>query len=99
MIRRPPRSTLFPYTTLFRSPRSSPRNACPRVRGFPFRCSSPDPLGGFDHALELAPLFVLRQLVAVMRAGEAALRRQAQVFERHVARGVVDLAFQLFHLF
>src|SRR6266478_7369135 len=26
MIRRPPRSTLFPYTTLFRSPRSSPPN-------------------------------------------------------------------------
>src|SRR2546422_4268943 len=25
MIRRPPRSTLFPYTTLFRSPISSPR--------------------------------------------------------------------------
>src|SRR5258708_30059825 len=24
MIRRPPRSTLFPYTTLFRSPRSVP---------------------------------------------------------------------------
>src|SRR3989449_8165816 len=24
MIRRPPRSTLFPYTTLFRSPTSSP---------------------------------------------------------------------------
>src|SRR3989442_9761621 len=24
MIRRPPRSTLFPYTTLFRSPRCSP---------------------------------------------------------------------------
>src|SRR6202521_1218579 len=38
MIRRPPRSTLFPYTTLFRSrsrrlPRRSPRSAateCPR---------------------------------------------------------------------
>src|SRR3989442_7870941 len=26
MIRRPPRSTLFPYTTLFRSPRSSGPN-------------------------------------------------------------------------
>src|SRR5256885_8931720 len=26
MIRRPPRSTLFPYTTLFRSPRSDPRH-------------------------------------------------------------------------
>src|SRR5690242_21495221 len=25
MIRRPPRSTLFPYTTLFRSPRRIPR--------------------------------------------------------------------------
>src|SRR2546425_3425832 len=25
MIRRPPRSTLFPYTTLFRSPKSWPR--------------------------------------------------------------------------
>src|SRR3712207_8179401 len=28
MIRRPPRSTLFPYTTLFRSPRA-PRGALP----------------------------------------------------------------------
>src|SRR5256885_10385604 len=27
MIRRPPRSTLFPYTTLFRSPRHARRNA------------------------------------------------------------------------
>src|SRR5258705_8494049 len=27
MIRRPPRSTLFPYTTLFRSPRRSSRNS------------------------------------------------------------------------
>src|SRR5689334_24813901 len=26
MRRRPPRSTLFPYTTLFRSPEGSPRN-------------------------------------------------------------------------
>src|SRR5256885_3940489 len=26
MIRRPPRSTLFPYTTLFRSPRSAGRD-------------------------------------------------------------------------
>src|SRR2546426_2802068 len=41
MIRRPPRSTLFPYTTLFRSHPSGPRQhhhhvgpgADPRVRG------------------------------------------------------------------
>src|SRR6478672_13964722 len=39
MIRRPPRSTLFPYTTLFRSPRRQcrsrcrrPPSGCPRVR-------------------------------------------------------------------
>src|SRR5436190_15613228 len=31
MIRRPPRSTLFPYTTLFRSPR--PRRTCPDRTG------------------------------------------------------------------
>src|SRR3712207_8789704 len=31
MIRRPPRSTLFPYTTLFRSRRSA-RAPCPRDR-------------------------------------------------------------------
>src|SRR2546422_7259211 len=32
MIRRPPRSTLFPYTTLFRSPRPEPEADGPRVR-------------------------------------------------------------------
>src|SRR5256885_11477287 len=31
MIRRPPRSTLFPYTTLFRSPRRSPPTASGRA--------------------------------------------------------------------
>src|SRR3712207_8950693 len=30
MIRRPPRSTLFPYTTLFRSGGEAPRRARPR---------------------------------------------------------------------
>src|SRR5690349_25019907 len=30
MIRRPPRSTLFPYTTLFRSSRATPRRRRPR---------------------------------------------------------------------
>src|SRR2546430_9049041 len=33
MIRRPPRSTLFPYTTLFRSALRRRRRARPRVRG------------------------------------------------------------------
>src|SRR3712207_7877710 len=34
MIRRPPRSTLFPYTTLFRS-WSGPRRRCARGGGLP----------------------------------------------------------------
>src|SRR5260221_3623137 len=32
MIRRPPRSTLFPYTTLFRSPPGSARGVRPQAR-------------------------------------------------------------------
>src|SRR3989337_3791841 len=37
MIRRPPRSTLFPYTTLFRSSR--------RGRGLPVACLVGEPVG------------------------------------------------------
>src|SRR2546422_5443583 len=35
MIRRPPRSTLFPYTTLFRSQRRLTRLKSSMTRGFP----------------------------------------------------------------
>src|SRR2546430_8549048 len=35
MIRRPPRSTLFPYTTLFRSPHGFSRRSCLRHRRSP----------------------------------------------------------------
>src|SRR3712207_7384204 len=41
MIRRPPRSTLFPYTTLFRSPSSSCRSEAagsPRSQTMPEPC-------------------------------------------------------------
>src|SRR3712207_6989019 len=40
MIRRPPRSTLFPYTTLFRSPR---RSRCPPGGGGPPAGGAPRP--------------------------------------------------------
>src|SRR5437762_8661855 len=40
MIRRPPRSTLFPYTTLFRSPTSS-RSRPSRSRPSPISTRSP----------------------------------------------------------
>src|SRR2546429_3579668 len=43
MIRRPPRSTLFPYTTLFRSrgPSASSRSACPTSDDSPAAGPSP----------------------------------------------------------
>src|SRR6185295_2544726 len=60
------------------------------------RALAPDLACHFDDALELAPLLILAQLVAVVRAREAALRRQAQVFQRHVARSLVDAPLQRF---
>src|SRR5205809_4312657 len=45
MIRRPPRSTLFPYTTLFRSGRAGGREPAlhrPRARGAPLRGGDDD---------------------------------------------------------
>src|SRR2546430_12698957 len=42
MIRRPPRSTLFPYTTLFRS-RRAPRLQSARRRAVPRRSRGPRP--------------------------------------------------------
>src|SRR5256886_11262412 len=69
MIRRPPRSTLFPYTTLFRS-RWAPQPAPERFRGGP-------PSGGaaipdrIDHA---------RLVYAALHAlGRAGARRLARV--------------------
>src|SRR3712207_7290845 len=46
MIRRPPRSTLFPYTTLFRSARSAPLGtvpARPYLLALPPRATAPRP--------------------------------------------------------
>src|SRR2546428_10320592 len=45
MIRRPPRSTLFPYTTLFRSKEDQQRvdaEQCRRGGGHPSYCQKPD---------------------------------------------------------
>src|SRR3712207_6977975 len=55
MIRRPPRSTLFPYTTLFRS---SPDRRPPVPHGGTHRCHrTPDGTGGRrgERRLELLP--------------------------------------------
>src|SRR3712207_7659646 len=70
MIRRPPRSTLFPYTTLFRSQRSGHHRAPPGWLG-PF-----EPAGGTVDPAEGA--------VAAPRArGGAPTRRTALLLPTH----------------
>src|SRR2546427_6849682 len=54
MIRRPPRSTLFPYTTLFRSRSPAPALSAPSgtgVRALP--AVSPGPVRSEEHTSEL----------------------------------------------
>src|ERR1051326_9244850 len=48
MIRRPPRSTLFPYTTLFRSASPSPPPSCPAGTAAPARTTRSE-----EHTSEL----------------------------------------------
>src|SRR2546425_5465609 len=61
MIRRPPRSTLFPYTTLFRSGRF--KVAPPKPRGAGFQPADPRPVGNRprseEHTSELQSLAYL----------------------------------------
>src|SRR2546430_17302752 len=56
MIRRPPRSTLFPYTTLFRSRRGGPRRNGPGTRllrtGGEVGVQPEQLVRGADHAVE-----------------------------------------------
>src|SRR6266513_3603553 len=56
MIRRPPRSTLFPYTTLFRSPRPLSASPSPRLVSSP---SSACPARSEEHTSELQSRFDL----------------------------------------
>src|SRR5690349_23079527 len=54
MIRRPPRSTLFPYTTLFRSKPSVPRcSRCSRLRTATGSTRSSSPARSEEHTSEL----------------------------------------------
>src|SRR5256885_6722808 len=54
MIRRPPRSTLFPYTTLFRSRRTtSPGNSSTNSRSNPLQSCCPSTKRSEEHTSEL----------------------------------------------
>src|SRR6266705_912024 len=173
MIRRPPRSTLFPYTTLFRSPavelpktsatvgmpardsrvrlrktappgmkicdwvgRSAPPDSMSCTSGSRLRssisesrrrlalrfsryaasaastrltstlmttlgnhaaalASAPDVLGGLDDAAELGDLLVVGEQVPLDRGGEPALRREAELLQRHEFARLLDAPLQL----
>src|SRR3712207_7559900 len=71
MIRRPPRSTLFPYTTLFRSPNveAEPLEAEPPPRAF-----APRPFG----AREAGEARVAVEAVRVGDVGPELLRRSEE---------------------
>src|SRR5262245_53895967 len=56
---------------------------------------TPDLAGDLDAAGELGPLLVLGQQVAFLGAGEAALRREAELLERRELGGLVDAALEL----
>src|SRR5215469_18324929 len=53
LIRRPPLSTLFPYTTLFRTPGAAPRARPPRSRTSASRRVSGRPRRSEEHTSEL----------------------------------------------
>src|SRR3712207_5408673 len=80
MIRRPPRSTLFPYTTLFRS-------RVHRRRGGPG--PGPGTHQGSNRAMKLRVLLVL-VLVCALLAGGASCRQELRAEERGKVRvGIV----------
>src|SRR5260370_9970203 len=79
MIRRPPRSTLFPYTTLFRSPAMRVLHAGDPALGnaFPQRTSAPAGSRGPRHAV--GPYLPLHRLCGDRRiAGAAADMRSEE---------------------
>src|SRR6266581_7406902 len=78
MIRRPPRSTLFPYTTLFRS--SSPGRAGPRTRAaraaWPWRSE--------EHTSELqSPVHLVCRLLLEKKKTHASDTPRKYQFELH----------------
>src|SRR3712207_8575795 len=74
MIRRPPRSTLFPYTTLFRSPHAGQRGA-QRVLGHDLPGQVVDEHGQVAEAVEQA-LDGRRDLAAEALAARRRVARQ-----------------------
>src|SRR2546425_5227428 len=86
MIRRPPRSTLFPYTTLFRSPRPA-RRARRRCPAGLLSCARSTPrrrrLRSEEHTSELQSLaYLVCRLLLEKKKGKIELEEQR--FAHHI---------------
>src|SRR2546425_9229952 len=78
MIRRPPRSTLFPYTTLFRSPalRPTPRRT-PPAAGWRVESSAKQSARSEEHTSELQSLAYLVCRLLLEKKKKTQKRRQS----------------------
>src|SRR2546430_16961321 len=88
MIRRPPRSTLFPYTTLFRSGRGKFRLfdcATNNFKRLVSACAGPD--GGPDSFGDLGKLFASGGTIDVGRNHKRAMAMLRQPFGEFAGRG------------
>src|SRR5689334_24367905 len=93
MIRRPPRSTLFPYTTLFRSRPLAPScgSCCPRARA-----SRSFPTRSEEHTSELQSQFHLVCRLLLEKKNEQVDAHQAvDVEETDNHRGPGPFAFHM----
>src|SRR2546422_4140189 len=95
MIRRPPRSTLFPYTTLFRS-----RNAEALGRSFPDlgvlleRAAASTDMGNVSHALpSIHPMISIASLPAVNHQPEFTAHCVTAAADQAVVDGALALAW------
>src|SRR5690349_24912436 len=79
MIRRPPRSTLFPYTTLFRSPAGSGHSPCP----------PPAPLRSLRPAKSAVGRTLSRRLGTTPRARFTSARSEEHTSELQSRRDLV----------
>src|SRR2546422_4160893 len=77
MIRRPPRSTLFPYTTLFRSRGGEGRRHHPRRRS-----GEPDPPGVFRRHARVAARLLSRRADSVP-SGDPRDRKSTRLNSSH----------------
>src|SRR3989442_13881600 len=92
MIRRPPRSTLFPYTTLFRSPIAKHQDT---------RVSRREPIVRFAAGRERMPELHSAMLAAgILRAVASRIpETDREPVVRRIERVVTGIAFQIFGKF